>query len=587
MVVEFNTVNNILATLPIGYYLGRKIPVELSKGTASYFNPVEDKIVIGYGLIAASLENIDSTKYDYNLEEIIRGLLYHEVSHVILTPAKHLFDNCRTAEEKHIVNTFEDERIETLLSKTYMNTNFKKNLIILNGGIEDKEPENAYEAFYNIVRFHRGKEKFLKKVANIIATYAKINSTTTNYKCDEYTEDILDLYTEIKKDFEQDKQSQNKNNSSSNQNNTGSNDNNSQNNDQNNSNGNNQTDTNSNQNDSNDSNQDDTNNSQSSNSNDSNNDDSDSNNDSSNSSSDGSQNNDKTNTDKTDTDKTDTNDNSSSSSAGDQPIDDTNDQQSTSNSLTDEQVNDIIKDLDININEDSLKQSIKSTIKKVFDTFYNPQLTMQIQQLIDEKVKQKNKNGNAINSYSGRFNVRAVGNRDDYKWWSQQNRQGHIRQYSKVHINLFIDNSGSFSDNDTQMNTFIRAMEKVVSKDFDFDVITINTDIVEWKDTKKRFSSGGGTRLPAYVKDVIKRHTKSAANNYNVVLFDGDADPELVEGSNAFRYFDGPNTIIVTDNQNRFYIESAIHQAKVIFCDDYNYCDEFIESVLQLLHKVL
>ena len=113
----------------------------------------------------------------------------------------------------------------------------------------------------------------------------------------------------------------------------------------------------------------------------------------------------------------------------------------------------------------------KDALKSVFEVLNDEVLIARLKKIIDEKLKEDDKNGAAISAYSGVFNPRAVVRRDDYKWWSQQNVNGDIRRFSKVHFNLFIDNSGSFCPNDGNMNTFISALNKLRSKDFDFDAI--------------------------------------------------------------------------------------------------------------------
>ena len=244
----------------------------------------------------------------------------------------------------------------------------------------------------------------------------------------------------------------------------------------------------------------------------------------------------------------------------------------------------MIKDSVNAIADIDIHDLVKVAVEKVVNQYYDPKLTVRLQKLIESKCKQKNKNGAAINSYSGRFNVRAVASRDDYKWWAQQNRSGHIKMYSKVHFNLFIDNSGSFSNNDVQMNKFIQSLNRIKSKDFDFDVITINTHIVEWPNTKLMFHSRGGTHLSKSINEVIKKHTQPRTNNYNIVCFDGDASPDTINSSNAFKFFDSSNTIIVTDSENARYV-SNMNQAKIIITK--NYCREFIDAIINLMERTL
>jgi len=491
MTIEFNLVKNILDTLPIGYYLGRNIKVVLVNSDKSYFIPSEDVIHIGYQMIANAfnvLSEEDKNKYD--IEEIIRGLLYHEISHVILTP-----DLYSAANRNHdIINVFEDERIETVFKSFYMNTNFRKNLIFLNKLDEnvDMPITNAYNAFYSVVRFHKGKREFIVRASKIISRYACINASTTTYIIYDYVKAILQLYDDIAKDF--------KNNKEQYQQPT----------------------------------------------------------------IDGKVNND------------DGNSESGTSNSGDDNF----------NDLTDDEINSIINELNVEISNRDIEKIIKVALAATVNSYYDPQLSMRLAQLIEKKLKNKSNIGAAINSYSGRLDVRSIAKRDDYKWWSQQNRAGHIKAYSKVHFNLYLDNSGSFKSNDDNMNKFIQSLCKITNNDFDFDIITINTRVVEWSSpTDKLFKSGGGTHLPDHIKNVIKKHTLPRVNNYNIVLFDGDASPDFVGGSNAFRYFDTPNTIIVTDSSNKKYTDSAIKQAKVITTSDY--CNKFIDAILTLMDQVL
>ena len=61
-------------------------------------------------------------------------------------------------------------------------------------------------------------------------------------------------------------------------------------------------------------------------------------------------------------------------------------------------------------------------------------------------------NGSAINAYSGVFDPRSVG-RQDYKYFIQKNRAGNVKRFSKIKLNLFIDDSGSFKDSENVVNS--------------------------------------------------------------------------------------------------------------------------------------
>ena len=248
----------------------------------------------------------------------------------------------------------------------------------------------------------------------------------------------------------------------------------------------------------------------------------------------------------------------------------------------------------IDTNATISNKTLKELAAKVFNKYFDAALSVKVSSIIEEKLKQNKQNGSAINAYSGRLDPRSVARRDDYRWWTQRNRDGHIRQYSKVHFNLFIDNSGSFYYNDTAMNTFIQTLDRVSSQnsDFTFDIITINMNVEEWPDHHRRFSSNGGNRLLPSIANVIRKHQKPACNNYNIVLFDGDAHSDdeygysYYKGEEPFRYFDSENTIIITDHSNEQYLKRAnMHAANIRYCKDY--CNTFINVVCDLLSRVV
>ena len=535
MDVSFLTIQNIFDTLPIGYYLGRRIETELSEITpTAFFDPAEDKIVVGTPIIQKALKSINNKNID--LEPIVRGLLYHEISHVILTPPEMIKDFYSYAD---IINIFEDERIETILSKYFLKVNFKKNVILLNEYTADQRPKDARQAFFFTVRYRIGNPKYVAKVQDIIDKYSTINASSRYDKYQDYCFDIIDLYEKIKRDWNSNSANQNQQASNSNQ-----------------SNSNQQT-----------SNNQQFNNNQSNNS---------SGNNNSASSSDNTANNNKSSGNNT----------STGNGAGNDADDSTNDDQTAEEKAAKE----LAKQIEDNINSnklsaDDIKDIVNTAINSIINKYIDENLITRLTEVINKKLKANKKNGSAINSYSGRFDVRAVAKRDDYKWWVQQNRAGHVRQFSKVHFNLFIDKSGSFSYNDTRMNTFIQSLNKINNKDFDYDIITVDTKIYEWPNTKQIFKSDGGTRLPLKIGEVLRKHTKHNANNYNIVLFDGDADPQKEpRKGNAFKFFDTPNTILITDYENEKYVRNYKKMRKII---SHNYCHDFIDAIIELLDRVI
>ena len=207
MKTSYAYVNEIFKTRPIGYYLGRNIPITLVESEImSYFNPSHDNIVIGYRLIEMALATMPDDVSDAEIEEIIRGLVYHELSHVILTPSD-MKRHASGKKEADALNIMEDERIETLLRNTYMNTNFKKNIMLLNG-FTGNAPKNAYDAFYQTVRYRIGEKSWIDRFVEIINKYNEINSKsdfhgycTVGYY--EMMSDMLKYYHDFMRDYEE------------------------------------------------------------------------------------------------------------------------------------------------------------------------------------------------------------------------------------------------------------------------------------------------------------------------------------------------------------------------------------------------
>lgn len=199
MNVTFARCEEILNTLPIGYYLGHPVTVKLDpENPATFINLDTETVTVSYKMISQALESARETA---DLEQVIRGLLYHEISHALLTsPDVMRLIKCYTPNDllmkahvpglptiistyidqykKDIFNIFEDERIETLCQNYYMNVNFKKNVFLLNNVdprklAEDPDPVNR---FFAAVRFRIAEPEILDEIRAVIKSAKNLDS---------------------------------------------------------------------------------------------------------------------------------------------------------------------------------------------------------------------------------------------------------------------------------------------------------------------------------------------------------------------------------------------------------------------------
>jgi len=580
MKVAFEVVKEIYKTLPTGYYLGRKINHRLVDNTmATYYDPLKDEIVVSYPLIARALDAADDTLFtkNYGLDSLVRGLLYHEISHAILTPTN-LFKYAPAQRNHNVVNVVEDERIETLLATTFLKVNFKKNCIVINN-YRGEKPTSAWDAFYQLVRYHKGEYEWVERLTDLIIRYKDINATT-DWRSEYYVDEILEFYNDFVEAWNKAQEAQAQANS------------NEQNNEQNNetSSGNS-----SNENEEEENEEENENENGTSESEENEEEEGEEESEESEESETATSENEEEGEEEEETSENGNEETSEeeTSEGEETPEEQANGETSEEDSTLDELTEDI-ETLDISaLDEEEIKKSVGEAIDKIFNKYVDTALETRLMDIVIKKLKQNAQMGGAINAYSGRLDYRAVGNRDDYRWWVANNRMGHLKHNTKVHFTLFLDNSGSFEDNDDNMNIFIRTLDKVAKAypDFTFDIVTMCHYVEEWADHNQIFDSHGGTALRHSIKDVIRRHQKVDANNYCLVLFDGDAHwsdefrGQYYSSNDPFKHFDMPTTIIISDKFNEHYIRNSVHQARVKYCE--NFVDEFIDAICSLLERVI
>ena len=97
MKLTTNQLKGIVDTLPVGFYCGRQIPVELSeKEMMSSYNPIHDTIMISVLQLSVGIEGCENMA---EATSLIRSNFYHELSHAILTPKETLEDIMKAFED--------------------------------------------------------------------------------------------------------------------------------------------------------------------------------------------------------------------------------------------------------------------------------------------------------------------------------------------------------------------------------------------------------------------------------------------------------------------------------------------------------
>lgn len=222
MEITYLQVKKIFDTLPIGYYIGRDVQRELSNDSKeSFYDPMNDKICISYPFIKEGLKERD----EKNIENDVRTLFYHEVSHVFLTPKSLMkaFDRWFPSFEYSIssntvINIFEDERIERMFDNFFLGVDFDEYCKRVNHWTGISKAKNIKEAWFDFIRFRttiKACEHLLPRIDYIIKKYSEMLNVNT-YQYDSYItpycQDVRDLFKDFYYEWNKDSK-KSKNNS--------------------------------------------------------------------------------------------------------------------------------------------------------------------------------------------------------------------------------------------------------------------------------------------------------------------------------------------------------------------------------------
>ena len=198
----------------------------------------------------------------------------------------------------------------------------------------------------------------------------------------------------------------------------------------------------------------------------------------------------------------------------------------------------------------------------------------------------RNNQSSGSTAYAGKIDPRLCGNKD-YKWWIKKSEAGAQKRFTKIHFNLFCDNSGSFSCSMDRMNGLILALRKLEKKNKDFSVTFIHCgygmEIPNQNDPY--LDCNEGSCLPENADEIYKSIQKPNAENINLVVFDGSMYCGT-DQSPRFKAFNHPNCIVVSDKSNETPFSEYAPQARCTFIRK-DYASIFEDAIMAQLEKIL
>lgn len=511
--LSITKLNEIVKTLPISYYLGKNIPIKLSEAEpCSYFDQLNHYIVISYKQLFNINYAIPAT--DEELEADIRCMLYHEISHVLLTPNFNLFVDTLGSDSStqiltknyDVFNIFEDERIETVLKYYYKKVNFKQFVKKVNNYKKITAPATADQFYYHVVRFDEGPADLINEKNRLIKNYSTLSCVANMYTIKNYILDVYKFYGECVAYFMEHEKTISK--------------------------------------------------------------------------------------PKKSTPSIKIKDNNPKTTASE---DDTEDDTEDDIEIETEDPNvDSMPDY----NSEDIREQIEDIKHKIFsivddfEKLSSEYFSTGIKKILFKYSGMHKINSGARAAYSGRLNPRLTVN-NNYKWWTQnQSNTLNNGVDSKLHINFYIDNSGSFSAGALTVNKMLSELAKLESTNnsFTFDLITINMNAIEHNKKDRLVIAHGGNRLPANLIDIADKHNYKDRDVINLVMFDGDAISDEYgsakdKAKNVAKQIWNNNKTIIISEESNYWFTYHCPNAKVIITGDY--VNNLINTTLNTLAAVI
>ncbi len=209
-------------------------------------------------------------------------------------------------------------------------------------------------------------------------------------------------------------------------------------------------------------------------------------------------------------------------------------------------------------------------MESIFSNIRDENLYQALDDILQNFAK-KNKGGSAMQTYSGVFNPRNCV-RDDYRFFDRKSGLRGSNPFGSLHLNLFIDDSGSFDRNKDAANKIIATMIDLSKKYsfFSVDFALCGDRVKKVDHDHAMVRANDGTHVQTEAISIVKKMQKANTFNYNIVLYDGWASFTRSEMKHEFEPWDMSNTTFILDPScERAGNAKRIQNGKVIISRDY------------------
>lgn len=238
----------------------------------------------------------------------------------------------------------------------------------------------------------------------------------------------------------------------------------------------------------------------------------------------------------------------------------------------------------------------KEIFASVIDTYMNQDLHKALE-ILFTNFRKKNSKGSSTAGHSGVLNVRRA-DTPDYRIFDRASTARGSNPFGSIHLNLFIDVSGSFHSNDDAVNALLHSLALLERKyhHFTYDVVTVGPREVILPKENRYIESSGGNHISKKIYDIYRKLQLPQTYNYNIIMFDGDAYSNDVSRSEfgadwistkgeGFKAFAHNNCTIISDPYNQRYIDEYCPSTRTIYTK--NFVETFTKNILDILQIAL